>query len=169
MSSSSPSRSRSRFKPLFLAATLGLASAGGLAFAGGGERGPGGHGDPAARIARELSLDAGQKASVEAIFERHRPAREALWTRHKAHRQALEALTPGTPDYSSRAQALADEAGTLARDRVLQRTQLQAELATVLTAEQLARLDERKARAHHGRRHHRGEHSRDASDAHPES
>lgn len=130
--------------PVLLAAGMGIAVAGG-GFAGGD------HPDRADRMAQHLSLDESQRASVDAIFERNRPARQALMERHKTHREALQALKPGSPDYSSRAQALADEAGTLARDRVLQRTQFEAELATVLTPEQMAKFGERKARGHHGR------------------
>lgn len=106
--------------------------------------------DPAAHMAERLILDESQKASVSAIFERQRPAREALRERHKTHRQAMQALDPKSRDYSTRAQTLADEAGTLARDRVLQRTQLQAELATVLTAEQMTKFKEHKTRGHRG-------------------
>lgn len=143
-------------KPALLAAGLmGIAAVGG-AFAGDGFDGSGGdhrpHRDPAARMAEHLQLDESQKASVSAIFERNRPAQEKLRERGKAHWQAMKALKPGSPDYSSRAQALADEAGTLARDRVLARTQLDAELATVLTPAQMEKFQERKARGPHGAR-----------------
>lgn len=145
------SSQRSSFKllaqSLMFAAGLGLAASG-LALAG--DKAPR---DPAARMAERLSLDESQKANVSAIFERHRPASETLRERHQAHRQAMQALDPKRADYSARAQALADEAGTLARDKVLQRTQLHAELATVLTAEQLAKFKEHGARGHRGSRH----------------
>ena len=155
-------------KPVLLAAGLmGIAAVGG-AIAGGpttptatpppaGERHP--HFDPAARMAQDLQLDETQKASVQAIFERNRPAQQKLRERGKAHWQAMKALKPGSPDYSTRAQALADEAGTLARDRVLARTQLDAELATVLTPAQMEKFQARKMRGPHGgggRWHHRG-------------
>lgn len=141
------SRFKFSLKPMLLAATLGLTAVG-ASFAGDGHQ----H-DPAARMAQHLSLDDSQKASVGAIFERNRPARDALHARSKAHFEALRALDPRSADYSARAQTLADEAGSLARDRVLQRTQLNAELATVLNAEQMTKL-----RAHGGRRHHGGGH-----------
>lgn len=132
--------------PVLLVAGMSIGVAG-AAFAGGDRQ----HRDPAERMAKHLSLDESQKASVDAIFERNKPARQALMQRHKAHREAMKALTPGSADYSSRSQALADEAGTLARDRVLQRTQFEAELATILTPEQMSKVGERKARGHHGR------------------
>lgn len=152
----SPSKKLSfSLKPMLLAATLGLAAVGG-AFAGGpGQPGDGPRRDPAERIARVLSLDEGQKANVSAVFERNRPAHDALRERSKANHEALRALKPGSADYSTRSQALADEAGTLERDRVLQRTQMDAELATVLTPEQQAKLKEHKGRDG-GRHHHRG-------------
>ena len=156
-------------KPALLAAGLGIAAVGGVVAAGTGstpatsaapaaaaER-P--HHDPAARMAQELQLDESQKASVQAIFERNRPAQQKLRERGKAHWDAMKALKPGSPDYSTRAQALADEAGTLARDRVLARTQLDAELATVLTPAQMEKFQARKMRGPHGgggRWHHRG-------------
>lgn len=133
-------------RPVLLAASLGLAAVGG-AFAGDGpddgDR-PFRGGDPAARIAEVLQLDDSQKESVKAIFERNRPAQKKLRERAKAHWDAMKALKPGSPNYSSRAQALADEAGTLARDRVLARTQLDAELAAVLTPAQLEKFMDRK-------------------------
>lgn len=146
--------------PLLLAAGLGLTVAGTvLAGADHGQR------NPAERMAKHLSLDDAQQASVEAIFERNRPARQALMQRHKAHREAMKALQPGSADYSTRSQVLADEAGTLARDRVLQRTQLQAELSTVLTPEQMAKMQEHRARGHHGHWKGRGGHAKPQSES----
>ena len=147
-------------KPMLLAAGLGLAAVGG-AFAAGttgaASSGDGPRHDPAARMAKYLSLDETQKTNVSAIFERNRPANEALRERSKANREALRALKPGTPDYSTRSQTLADAAGTLERDRVLQRTQMNAELATVLTPEQLTKMQEHKGRGGpRGGRHHGG-------------
>lgn len=134
---------RAAFKPLLLAATVCL---GGMAWAG-----EGAPRDPAARMAEHLALDATQAANVKTIFERNRPTQEALRARQRQYHEALHALDPEAADYSRRAQALADEAGTLARDRVLQRTQLRGELAAVLTPEQLAKFDERR---HPGRGKH---------------
>lgn len=142
------------FKPLLLAAALGLAGAG----AGAVVAGDGPQHDPAARMAKmaeRLSLDDSQKASVAAIYERNGPAQKALRERSHAHFKALKALDPKSADYSSRSQALADEAGTLARDRVLQRTQLKGELATILTPEQMSKMREHGGR---GGKHHRGGH-----------
>lgn len=146
--------------PALLAAGMGLAMAGNALADRGEDRPP--RGDRVERMAEHLDLSEAQRASVEAIFERNRPTRQALMERHRAHREAMRALKPGSADYATRAQALADEAGTLARDRVLQRTQLQAELATVLTPEQQAKLQAQREhhgpRGHHGRwkRHERG-------------
>lgn len=163
------SSSRFTLKPMLLAMGLGLAAAagGGAVFAGDAavngpdraERAAHLHKDYADRIAQDLQLDETQKASVKAIFERNRPARQKLRERTKAHWEAMKSLEPGSPDYSSRAQALADEAGTLARDRVLNRTQLNAELATVLTPEQMDRFQARQHKVGRGqggpRWHHR--------------
>ena len=162
----STTSSRFTFKPvlyhasmLLLATTLGVATVG-VSFAA-----PEGEGkavtegrafNPADRMARHLSLDDSQKASVAAIFERNKPANAALRARSKTHHEAMKALDPKSRDYSTRATALADEAGTLERDRVLQRTQLNAELATVLNAEQLTKMSQHKGRGHRGGRHHRG-------------
>lgn len=140
----------SALKTTLFAAALGVTAVG---FAG-DESGHRPHRDPAERMARQLSLDETQKAGVSAIFERNRPAHQALMQRFKAHHTAMRELKPGSPDYSTRAQALADEAGSLARDRVLQRTQLNAELATVLTPAQLQKLGEREP--HGGRWEGRG-------------
>lgn len=136
--------------PALLAAGLGVASVG-VSVAGDGH-----HRDPVARMAQHLSLDETQKANVATIFERNKPARTALRERGKAHHQAMKALDPAARDYSARAQVLADEAGNLARDRVLQRTQLNAELATVLSAEQMAKLKQREGRGHRGGWHRKG-------------
>ena len=144
---------RFKFTPILVAAGLGLGLAtAGAAFAHDHR----GQHDPVARMTQHLSLDESQKASVTSIFERNRPAQQALRERSKAHHEALRALDPKTANYSTRAQALADEAGTLARERVLQRTQLNAELATVLTAEQMAKMKERKGRGHRGGGYRKG-------------
>lgn len=147
--SHTPNLLRRSLQPLLLASGLALA---GLGAVSAGDHGPR---DPVAKMAERLDLDASQKASVEAIFERNRPAQQALRERHREHFGALRALDPKSADYSTQAQALADQAGTLARDRVLQSTQLRAELAAVLTPEQLAQL---KAREHRGPRGHGGWH-----------
>ncbi|MGH8519358.1 MAG: Spy/CpxP family protein refolding chaperone [Panacagrimonas sp.] len=153
--------SKFSLKPVLLAAGLGLAAVGG-AFAGsqaaiggdGAERPHHERGNPADRMAERLQLDESQKAKVSAIFERNRPAQQKLRERGKAHWQAMKALKPGSPDYGSRSQALADEAGTLARDRVLSRTQLKAELATVLTPAQMEKMQEHHDKMRGGRRWH---------------
>ncbi len=155
---STKSSSFSSFKATLLAATLGIAAIGGAYAGGAGQSGDGPRRDPAERMAKYLSLDDSQKTNVSAIFEHNRPANEALRERSRANHEALRALKPGNPDYSSRAQALADEAGTLERDRVLQRTQVNAELSTVLTPEQMTKM---QARHEHGGagggwRHHGG-------------
>ena len=155
-------------KPVLFAAGLGLAAVGGAFAAGSATSAPAAapsaasvqrpHFDPVARMVEDLQLDESQKAGVQAIFERNRPAQQKLRERGKAHWQAMKSLKTGSADYSSRAQALADEAGTLARDRVLARTQLDAELATVLTPAQLEKFQERKMHGPHGggrRWHHR--------------
>ena len=142
---------RFKFSPFLLAAGLGLAAAG-ASYAGEHR----GQHDPVARMSQHLSLDETQKASVTSIFERGRPAQQALRERSKKHHEAMKALDPKAANYSTRAQALADEAGTLARDRVLQRTQLNAELATVLSAEQMSKMKERKGRGHRGGGHRKG-------------
>lgn len=155
---STQSSSFSSFKATLLAATMGLAAIGGAYAAGAGQPGDGPRRDPAERMAKSLSLDDSQKTNVAAIFERNRPANEALRERSRANHQALRALKPGSPDYSSRAQALADEAGTLERDRVLQRTQINAELSTVLTPDQMTKMQERHEHGGPGGgwRHHGG-------------
>ena len=157
-------QSKFSLKPVLLAAGLGIAAVSGAfagsdaATTGGGTERPHHRGNPAERMAEHLQLDEAQKASVSAIFERNRPAQQKLRERGKAHWKAMNALKPGSRDYSTRAQALADEAGTLARDRVLARTQLNAELATVLTPAQLEKFQEHKGRGgrHGGRWHGRG-------------
>ncbi|MGQ0697887.1 MAG: Spy/CpxP family protein refolding chaperone [Panacagrimonas sp.] len=118
------------------------------------------HRDPVAKMAEHLSLDASQKTSVAAIFERGRPAQDALRERSRTHFKALKALDPKSRDYTSRSQALADEAGTLARDRVLQRTQLGAELSTVLTAEQMSKFRDQRGK----HRQRGGKHCEDGAD-----
>lgn len=144
-----------QLRPMLLAAGLSLAAVGAAFAADVGVDRP--HRDHAERMAEHLALDDSQKAGVSAILERNRPAQQKLRERSKAHWQAMKALKPGTPDYTTRAQTLADEAGTLARDRVLNRTQLNAELATVLTPEQIGKMHERKGhRGHHGHHGHRG-------------
>jgi Spy/CpxP family protein refolding chaperone len=162
-------------KPALFAAGLGIAAVGGATFAAGStttgstpaaaQERP--HHDPAARMAQDLQLDESQKASVQAIFERNRPAQQKLRERGKAHWDAMKALKLGSPDYSSRAQALADEAGTLARDRVLARTQLDSELATVLTPAQLEKFQARKMRGPHGHGGGRWHHRHDKGDGAP--
>lgn len=131
-------------KPILLAAGLTLAGFG-VAVAG-----DHGHRDPVAKMAERLALDDSQKSSVQTIFESNRPAMKALHERSREHRKAMKALDPKSADYSTQAQALADEAGTLARDRVLQRTQMQSELSAVLTPEQMSKMKEHRGHKRHG-------------------
>lgn len=115
------------------------------------------HFNPAEKMAELLSLDDAQKSKVEAVFERNRPAMKSIRERSKANRTALHGLDASSADYGRQYQALADEAASIARDRVLHHGQLQSDLAVVLTPEQMAKMKEARAnrRGKHGHRHHR--------------
>lgn len=141
-----------------VAAGLGLGmAAGSVAVAKGGSHH--GHFDRGAMLAEKLDLSDDQRASVDAIFERNRPAMKALRQKSRANRKALRDLNPTDPQFSNQVQGLADEAGVLARDRVLNRAQIRAELATVLSAEQMAEMKALKEK----RGPHRGKRGADRS------
>lgn len=143
---------RSALKPILFAAGLSLAGTG-VATAGEYR-----HHDPVASMTERLGLDDSQTASVEAIFERNRPAHLALRERSRDHREAMKALDPASADFSARAQALADEAASLARDRVLQRTRMQSELSAVLRPEQMSKMQEGRRHKGNQKGHHNGHH-----------
>lgn len=144
------SRSPFHLRSLLLAAGLALAAFGAVHASDHPKH------DPAARLAERLALDDTQKASVSAIFERHRPAHEALRERMRKQHDAAKALNPKGANYSAQSQALADAAGTLARDQFLERAQMKSDLSAVLTEEQMRKFDEMGPRGpREGRGHFR--------------
>ena len=123
------------------------------------EPGGGQHGQPGAsfpglagpglklgRMAKHLELDEAQQQSIENILEAARPEFHALRTDFRANRQALEALDPADPDYTSAINAIAAENGRLATEGTLLMSRVRNEVHAVLTAEQREKLQQGKKR-----------------------
>ncbi len=134
---------------LALLAAIALAMVSSVATAG-----PGGFGGPGMaeprlmleHMADHLDLDDVQRASVENIIEAVRPEFEALREQRRANREAIEALDPTDPLYSTELNRVAVSNGELATQATLLMARVRSEVHAVLTDEQIAKLERSKER-----------------------
>ncbi len=98
--------------------------------------------DPVERMIKHLSLDETQQASVRQILEQRADQRQTMREQRKTLMRKAQALDPNARDYATQSQTLADEAAQLAREKVLTILQVKAELAQVLTPEQMQKMQE---------------------------
>ena len=137
-----------------LAGVLTLAlSASAYADFGGGPRGgfgPGfgpGFGGPELMLehmADHLDLDDAQRASVQNILEAARPEFQSLREQARANREALRDLDPNDPSVND----IAISNGELATQGTLLAHRVRNEVRTVLTDEQLEKLERVRDRMH---------------------
>ena len=97
-------------------------------------------------MADHLDLDDTQRENVRSILDAAKPEIDALREQARANREALEALDPGDPAYSTELNDLAVSNGRLASDGTLLFARIRTEVHAVLTEEQLGKLARSKER-----------------------
>lgn len=148
--------SRRNLKRGALASAVALMLMAGAATAGdhGGKR-HGGMGFNLERMADKLELNESQVAQIQQLIDTTRPEKGS----RKAHKaQMQELIEQGNVDQA------AELAAEAARQRVYNRTNFKNSLSQILTAEQLAKMEEFKARKKE-RRERRKERKGDRDDA----
>jgi Spy/CpxP family protein refolding chaperone len=101
-----------------------------------------------------LDLTAEQRAQVAAIVDQAKPALNDLQDRMGENRKQLQALTQADAADEAAIRALADEAGKLKAEMIVQRSRMQIEINKVLTPEQ--REQWKMQRSHDGWGHKQG-------------
>ena len=118
---------------------------------GAGPRGPGagkGRGDPAARLQRmanELGLSPEQRKQVRGIYDAARPQTEANRSQLRAERQRLRDADPGDRNHTATVAAASKRIGELTAQQVQQEGELRRKVWQLLTPEQRAKADAKRA------------------------
>ena len=112
---------------------------------------PGRHGRA---LARELDLTADQRQALKEVMRKHQPALRPLREQAHAEREALRALIVAPALDETALAAQADRIAATHKQIVIASAHLRADLREVLTAEQLAKVEDLRAhavkRAKHG-------------------
>jgi Spy/CpxP family protein refolding chaperone len=116
--------------------------------------GPGGFGGPGMaeprlmleHMADHLDLDDIQRETVENIIEAVKPEFESLREQGRANREAIAALDPADPAYSTELNRVAVSNGELATQATLLMARVRTEVNAVLTDEQIAKLERSRER-----------------------
>lgn len=118
---------------------------------GAGPRGPGagkGRGDPAARLQRmanELGLSPEQRKQVRGIYDAARPQTETNRSQLRAERQRLRDADPGDRNHAATVAAASKRIGELTAQKVQQEGELRRKVWQLLTPEQRAKADTKRA------------------------
>ncbi len=135
-------------KKLFLALTTTalLASAGATLAAGPGH-GPGQmhRGAHMGRMLDSINATDAQREQIKAIMQSNKEQAKADWKQIAATRRALHELDPMASSYSSEVARLADELAQATRQATIDKANIRAQVAAVLTSEQRATLAQQRA------------------------
>lgn len=115
---------------------------------GPGMRAAGGRGpERMMRMARELGLTPEQRTQMRGLMQASRPKMEALRGQLRAERLKLREADPGAKGYDALVASTSKRIGELTAQRVQQQAQLQRQVWQLLTPEQRAKADTKKAEA----------------------
>jgi len=98
------------------------------------------------RAAEELALSPEQRQTIRGFFEQARPGFEQLHAELRANSERLLSTAPDDPAYQTVVASTSQAAADLASQFVLQASQLRAQVHSVLTPEQRAKLAALQAR-----------------------
>lgn len=107
-----------------------------------------GRGDPAARLQRmadSLGLSPEQRKQVRGLYEAARPQMDATRSQLRAERQRLRDADPGDRNHAATVAAASKRIGELTAQGVQQRGELQRKVWQVLTPEQRAEAEAKRA------------------------
>lgn len=115
---------------------------------GRGMQGPGGRGvERMMRMARELGLTPEQRTQMRGLVQASRPKMEALRGQLRAERLKLREADPNAKGYDALVASSSKRIGELTAQRVQQQAQLQRQVWQLLTPEQRAKAETKKAEA----------------------
>lgn len=106
----------------------------------------GGPGQSIERMAEHLGLDDVQKQTIQNILEAAKPELDALREAQRTNHEALVALDPADPNYSTAINDIAAEKGRLVTEGTLLRSRVRNEINAVLTDEQREQLGQGRQR-----------------------
>lgn len=115
---------------------------------GPGMRAAGGRGpERMMRMARELGLTPEQRTQMRGLMQASRPKMEALRGQLRAERLKLREADPGAKGYDALVASTSKRIGELTAQRVQQQAQMQRQVWQLLTPEQRAKAEAKKAEA----------------------
>jgi len=115
---------------------------------GRGMQGPGGRGvERMMRMARELGLTPEQRTQMHGLMQASRPKMEALRGQLRAERLKMREADPNAKGYDALVASTSKRIGELTAQRVQQQAQLQRQVWQLLTPEQRAKAETKKAEA----------------------
>jgi len=106
-------------------------------------------------LAKELGLTAEQRKAAKEVMRMHQPVLRPLMEQSRAEREALRALIVAPTLDETALAAQADKIAATHKQIVIASAHLRADLRKVLTADQLAKVDEMRAGAGHRAKHGR--------------
>jgi Spy/CpxP family protein refolding chaperone len=114
---------------------------------GAGPRGKG-RGDPAARLQRmadDLGLSPEQRKQVRGLYDAARPQMEATRSQLRTERQRVRDADPGDRNHAATVAAASKRIGELTAQKTQQQGELQRKVWQLLTPEQRAKADAKRA------------------------
>jgi Spy/CpxP family protein refolding chaperone len=132
---------------LVMGAALVLAAA--VSFAHGGRHGgdvAGPQGDSCGKVLERLGATAEQKAQIREVLGKYRPETEPATRQLFAERRALRKMIQGGAADEAAIRGQASKVASLEADLAVMRARAAKEVRTLLTADQLARLEELQAK-----------------------
>lgn len=86
-----------------------------------------------------------QRAQIKSILESNRASMQTDWKQLASAKRALRALDPMASNYNSEVSRLADQLAEATRQSTLERAAIRSQVAAVLTPEQRATLQAKRA------------------------
>lgn len=109
------------------------------------------------KMSEQLGLSDSQQEEMQKLFENKKDQRQEMHSQMRNLHQATRNLDPDAADYKARLAETKQAAADMAVSKVDQQVSMRTEMAKILTADQLSKLEEMRDRSgkEHGK--HRGE------------
>ncbi|WP_293267549.1 Spy/CpxP family protein refolding chaperone [Neptunomonas sp.] len=105
----------------------------------------------AKKMSKKLGLSDTQQVQVEQLFSSKQEQRQGMYKEMQELHQATRDLDPNAADYSTRLADTKKAAADMAVSRVEQQVGMRADMAKILTAEQMAKFEEMRDKFGKGR------------------
>ncbi len=133
-------------KKLILAiTTTALLASAGVTLAQGHRHGQGHRGPNIERMLDSIDATDAQRAQIKSIMQSNKAQAKLDFKQIAMTRRALRELDPTASNYNSEVSRLADDLAAATRQATIDRAAIRAQVASVLTAEQRATLEAKRA------------------------